>query len=210
MSLAAAAVVLAAGASQRMGRPKALLSWGDRCALGQAIATLRAAGVGEIAAVIRPEQEAPLASLLDADRCCLVINPRPDRGQFASLQLGLAALPAEVDAIVVALVDHPAVLPQTVAALLGAWFAAEPRVIIPTYQERRGHPILLPRSLRRPLLAAPENLTLAVFLSAPEVAVTALPVGDPAVLQNINTPADYDRQRQDDRAQPHRDSPRRR
>ena len=100
------AVILAAGASQRMGTPKALLPWAGTTLLEHAVEQARAAGIEHIVVVLGPatrhlEREPWLAEV--TVRC----NPDPETGRSASIRMGSAALPDDLDAVVIQSVDQP-------------------------------------------------------------------------------------------------------
>jgi molybdenum cofactor cytidylyltransferase len=192
-----AALVLAAGASERMGRVKALLPLGDRSLLARSIALVHAGGCDPVIVV---EGAHPL----DAEpalREPFVIQARnPDwpLGPLSSLQVGLrAALErGEFDGLLVHHVERPRVEPDTIAALL-AGLAREPDAIWqPQFEERSGHPMLWPRSCFGDLLALdPTCASARTLVRAPEHASRRRLLGcrDPGVLDNIDTPDDYQR-----------------
>ena len=100
------AVILAAGASQRMGTPKALLPWAGTTLLEHAIEQARAAGIEHIVVVLGPAtlhlaHEPWLANVR------VTCNPDPETGRSASIRIGSAALPDDVDAVVIQSVDQP-------------------------------------------------------------------------------------------------------
>src|SRR5213592_2275666 len=113
------AIVLAGGASTRMGQPKALLTAGGSTFIRRILDTLRHAGVGEAVVVVRPEADGIAREVEAAGFGRVVVNPEPDRGQLSSLLAGLAAVDhPRIFAALVTLVDVPLVAPSTVAALL--------------------------------------------------------------------------------------------
>lgn len=175
------AAILAAGASSRMGAPKALLLHRDgRTFLAAACAALREAGLGPIYAVVA---EPHRAQVEDAARACgatPLVNPAPERGQASSMGLALQA-----GASVIALVDQPD-LDVAVVRALAAAFGREPLAAhLPLYRGERGHPVALPASLAAPLLqAAPGE-------SAREVIARCVPVREHA-FESQALPVDLD------------------
>jgi molybdenum cofactor cytidylyltransferase len=142
-----AGLVLAAGESTRMGQDKPLLRYRGRTFLEHILVTLQEAGVERLAVVLghHAEQIRRAADLTAVD---VVINADYRRGQTSSLQAGLRALePANPDAIALCLVDHPAVSAETVRRLLGAFRESLAPLVIPTYQNQRGHPVLIGKAL---------------------------------------------------------------
>ncbi|HSE05785.1 MAG TPA: nucleotidyltransferase family protein, partial [Methylomirabilota bacterium] len=114
-----AAVVLAAGLSRRMGQAKLLMPVGGRAIIRHAVESVLAGGVDSVWVVSGPDVE-PLEGALAGLDVQLVVNPAPEEGQAGSLRVGIAALPASVDAAVVALGDQPWLAPAIIPALLAA------------------------------------------------------------------------------------------
>jgi molybdenum cofactor cytidylyltransferase len=174
-------VILAAGASSRLGAPKAELDLDGRPALARIMAVLRAAGVGGGTVVVGPDGPPPG---VDLGSFRLVTNPDPAAGRTGSLQAGLAATGGDV---ILWPVDRPLAAGATVTALLVA--AADPEAdwIVP-FHEGHGHPILLRARLRAALLAAPPDADLREILSAAGTRRLAVPVDDPFIHANLDTP----------------------
>lgn len=178
------AVILAAGASTRMGSPKALLTTPEGATFVEAIlATLRAAGVESVRVVAAPGAS-PVA---DA-----VINPDPSRGMLSSVQCGLRALPASCDAVLLWPVDHPLVTTGTVASMIDAFRAGDPPLVVPVHDRRRGHPVLFARRLVPELLAADPGIGARGVVHAHPDRLE-LAVEDPGVVADVDTPDDYRR-----------------
>jgi molybdenum cofactor cytidylyltransferase len=177
-----------------MGRFKLTLPWDGptaaRTVIGQTTATLATAGLAEIVVVTghrAAEVEAALAGTIA--RC--VFNPAYATGEMlASVQTGLAALSDRCAAALLCLGDQPHMEVGTVQAILAAGRAADwQTIIIPSYQLRAGHPILLPRWLWREILAG--QGTLRTVLAAHREQTTYLVVQTPTVLADLDTPEDY-------------------
>lgn len=199
------ALLLAAGDSDRMGTPKALLPWGGRPLLGHQLAALQKSRVEECIVVLGREAERlrglvrPL--LRPGWKTRPVVNPRPDDGKSASIRAGLAALSRPPDAILIAAVDQP-LEPRLVDALIDfaarEWSAPRDgwplrRIVIPTFDGRRGHPPLFHGSLLPELLGvseATEGLR-RVVRRIPE-RVLEMPWERSEILLNLNTPAEYE------------------
>ena len=177
-------ILLAGGASRRMGRPKALLELRGETFLDRLIRiyTPRVARV----IVVLGHQAAEIRAALRPSRAEFVINPEPERGQFSSLQAGLAA--TDADAALFQPIDYPAVAESTLDRLL----AGGPGFAIPRYAGERGHPILLDRPLREALLALPASAQARDVTRAQYPRVRFVDVDDPAVTADIDAPADYE------------------
>lgn len=184
-----AGLILAAGASRRMGSPKALLDFDGETFLDHLI-RLFAAYCSPVVAVLGAEAERIRGGLRAADGALLVVNANWPAGQLTSLQCGLAALAPETEAVLFTLVDHPAVRPPTLAALL----AAPPALLrIPSYQGRRGHPVLASGTLIPEFLAlGPEGAARDV-VNRHAAGIRYLETDDPGVVADIDDPEAYRR-----------------
>jgi molybdenum cofactor cytidylyltransferase len=189
-----AGVVLAAGASRRMGTPKAGLRFAGQTFLAHVITALENGGVGAIA-VVAGEAIAAVQAALPAGRASTLLrNPAPERGQLSSLKIALAHVRQahpEAAAIVVALVDHPAVRASTVAALLAA-AESDPTaaIVLPEHAARRGHPVLFGRTVWQELLDTSDDLGARAVVRADPGRVRVVPVDDPGILVDVDTPDD--------------------
>ena len=190
-----AAVVLAAGMSRRMGADKLTLPWGEHTVIEQVLTTLEQAGVAQIC-LVSGATRASLEMLLAGRALQMAFNPNYADGEMIrSLQVGLAALPAEVDAALVVLGDQPQIEVAVLRAVLEAAANAPGRLVIPSYQMRRGHPWLLPHRLWPMVMGLKPPDTLRDFLNRCAEDVYYIDVKNDSVLQDLDTPEDYQRQK---------------
>lgn len=191
-----AAVVLAAGLSTRMGRPKLILPWGSTTVIGQVIATLVRAGLDDVVVVTGASRAEVEAAVREGhwEAVWTVFNPRyPLDDMLISLQVGMAALGNKVEAALVALGDQPFIEVEIVRALLEAYRAGGKPLIVPSYHLHRGHPWIVDRSLWLDLLSATLGTTMRDFLHAHAQQTTYIPVESPSILRDVDTPEDYAR-----------------
>jgi molybdenum cofactor cytidylyltransferase len=185
-------ILLAAGASTRMGRPKALLTTGGKTFIRKVLEDLRDGGVSSAAVVIRPGQPEIAAEVSRAGFGRAVENPRPDEGQLSSLLVGLDAVDRpDVDGVLVTLVDVPMIGAESVRALLERARASKSPVLRAVHGGRHGHPVLFKRELFDALRHADPALGAKDVLR--RVTVEDVEVAEPGVIIDIDTPADYDR-----------------
>lgn len=199
-------VILAAGASSRMGRDKALLPWppvaeGTPAAntfLGATIDLLQA--YSDLVIVVAGKNAAAISPVVYSHAAFLTINREPQRGQFSSLQVGLqAVLNQGRDAAFIALIDRPPVLPGTMAALREAFRYASDNIwaVVPEVKRGEhlvhGHPILIDREMLQVFLNAPATSTAREIEHQHQRHIQYVPVDDPHVGVNIDTPDDYAR-----------------
>lgn len=188
MTLRLSAILLAAGASSRMGRPKALLDYHGETFLDRQIALYLSAGARVVCVL---GHDAPLIAsrLRRAGGALLVLNPSPDTGQLASLQCGLRALDPATDAFFFTPADSPGVRPETLGALLAAFNPDTADFIQPEYRGRHGHPVLAAgRTAAQFLSMAPERSARDLIRSCRRQFV---PVEDPFALLDVDTPETY-------------------
>ncbi|WP_321478061.1 nucleotidyltransferase family protein [uncultured Paludibaculum sp.] len=186
----AAAVLLAAGASSRMGRPKPLLDFEGETFLDRQI-HLYAGVCKPVIAVLGHSASEIASGLRRADQATLVLNPQPERGQLSSLQCGLRALPA-CDAVFFLPIDSPGVRPGTLAELLRAMHAApEHDFVIPRHVGRRGHPVLMRAAVVEEFLALNVSASARDVVHAHRDSTLYVDVDDPAIHFDIDDPAAY-------------------
>ena len=149
------AVLLAAGRGERMGdRPKSLLELGGVPLIRRQLIALSGAGVDELVVVLGHYHE-QIEPLVQDFPVTLVRNETPDAGQVSSLRLGLAALSARIDAVVVALADQPLIGAGDIQDLIGA-FKKRPEgtdVVQPAINGEPGNPVMFTATVREQILA---------------------------------------------------------
>lgn len=195
------AVILSAGASSRMGRPKALLPVAGVPAMERNVALFRQAGVQDVRAVIGPLDAPGQQGVAERFRGLNVptaVNPRPEDGMFSSIRTALTALGPDWDAAGVLLlpVDIPLIRPRTVVRLLEEFEATGRRdaLLLPTFQGQDGHPPLLGAAAIGEILAWNGERGMHGFLqSLPAERLRRLAVADAGSLLDMDTPDDHAR-----------------
>lgn len=184
-----AGLILAAGESQRMGSPKALLRYGPETFLDTLTAlfsqrcspviVVLGANAGQIrAAATRP--------------ATFGVNPDYARGMTTSLQCGLRAVPPDAEGVLFTLVDHPAVSPATLDALLAPLDPCHaPLVRVPRYGSKRGHPIWFSNELTPEFLALPADGAARDVVARHVDRTEYLDLDDPGIVADIDSPEDY-------------------
>lgn len=191
-----AGLVLAAGASSRMGRDKALLPWRDATFLSAAIRALQAAT--ELVIVVAGANAPNLEPIADANAAFLVVNPDPQQGQFSSLLAGLQdVLNRGRDGAIVTLVDRPPAEVETIQQLKAAFLSSGEQTwaVVPEYQGKHGHPIVIGREMIEVFLRAPVHSSAREIEHANQVHILYVPVNDPLVTANVDTPEDFEKLR---------------
>ncbi len=176
------AVILAAGYSSRMGAFKPALDLAGKSLLARCVETFLDL-CGSVIAVAGHEADRVAALVAAYPAVKVVRNPDYDAGMFTSVRAGVAAV--EAARFFLTPGDHPLVSPRTCARLL----ESEGAVVVPSYDGKAGHPVLLDASLIPEILAEPAGSNLRAVLSRhPRAFVT---LDDPGVLFDVDTPDDY-------------------
>ncbi len=191
------AVILAAGASSRMGRDKALLPWPPESKsttlLSSAIAALKP--LAGAVFVVAGHNETNLAPIVAGCGATLVRNPAPERGQFSSMQAGLqAALDAGYHNAIITPVDCPPLSAHSLVLLRDAFERARARgtwAVAPENEGRRGHPLFAGRELIDAFLSAPVTSNAREVKHAHAERFEYISVPDPLLAADLNTPEEY-------------------
>ncbi len=182
------AILLAAGASSRMGRPKALLEYQGETFLDRQIALYASLGA-RVICVLGHDASFIASRLRRAGEALLVLNPAPESGQLGSLQCGLRALGSADDAFFFTPADSPGVRPETLAALLAGFDPGSADFVQPERNGLHGHPVLAAAAM------AARFLSLSPDQSARDLIRSCrrrfIPVDDPFVLLDVDTPEIY-------------------
>lgn len=184
------ALVLAAGASSRMGACKLLQPIGNRPALAFVVERLREAGVPGIW-VVTGYHESKIAPLAISLGCEVVTNPAPERGMLSSVQSGVAAMGPEVGGIVLLPGDTPLVKPRTTRALAGRFLEGS-GLLIPSFGGKAGHPPVIGKAHFAGILGWSGAMGLKGYFDSLAEPPELFPVADQAILMDMDTPGDYD------------------
>jgi molybdenum cofactor cytidylyltransferase len=188
-------IILAAGASSRMGRPKLLLPWGETSVLGHLIVQWQSLQAEQIV-VVCTEDDGAIRGELDrvgfptAER---IFNPAPERGMFSSIQCAArwAGWKEGLSHFAIVLGDQPHLSPAILSAVLDFTAANPEKICQPSRRGRARHPVLLPRIIFAQLRdAAKENLK--AFLQSRSHDVALCDIDDPALDLDMDSPAEYE------------------
>ncbi len=189
-----AAIVLAAGFSSRMGEPKLLLRLGDKPILAHVLERLRDSDASEIVVVLGAHADR-IRDEVSLEGARVTLNPDYALGMSASIRAGLAAVSAHSEAFLLILGDQPFVSSATFNALIARQEATRARVLVPTYKGVRGNPVLLHRSLSSEVESIAGDVGCRGVVAGHAAEVVEVPVDDPGILLDVDSPEDLQRVR---------------
>jgi molybdenum cofactor cytidylyltransferase len=190
------AVLLAAGRSRRMGEFKPLLPFGPTTVVKHCISNLREAGIEEII-VVAGHREKDIQSHLAQANLIFALNPDPDSEMSASIAAGVKKVGPAAKAVLITLVDHPAVPPSVIKQLIDEWRRRDTRLVQPEYDGRGGHPVLIDLVYRADLMNLDPQRGLRSFLDSHRPEVRRIEADSPYVARDMDTWEDYLRLHQD-------------
>jgi molybdenum cofactor cytidylyltransferase len=184
------AIILAAGESKRMGKPKPLLRFEDKTFLEQIISVLRRSLIDRITVVLGAGEETIKRSI-DLSGIDVVINKNYRKGQLSSLIAALEKVPPETEAILVCLADNPFITTTIVNWIVGTFRQTKGAIVVPVFNNKRGHPALFAKSLFKELADAPAEQGARSVVYANEDKLVEVETSEREVLVHIDTPEDY-------------------
>jgi len=189
-------IILGAGASSRMGRPKLLLPWGKTTIIGQLIEQWQVLGAAQIAVVCRPGDWELAAELdrLNFPAQARVENPQPERGMFSSILCAAnwTGWLADLVAWAIVLGDQPHLRPDTLPALLAFQREHPDAICQPVYAGHARHPVLLPRRAFEELKDSRAK-SLKDFLKQTSCPVVKRSIDDAGLALDLDRPEDYEK-----------------
>jgi molybdenum cofactor cytidylyltransferase len=183
-----AAIILAGGASRRMGTPKALLDFRGETFLDRLIRIF--GETCDSVTVVLGHDRSIQARISRGNLANFVVNPDYEKGQLSSLQCGLQAVPGDADAVLFTPVDCPAVELCTVAKMLAAMSTGK-RFVVPRWDERHGHPVLFSACMISEFLKLPAEAEARTVVRSNISCTTYVDVNDPGIVRDVDNPEAY-------------------
>jgi molybdenum cofactor cytidylyltransferase len=171
-----------------MGSPKALLDYQGRPFLEHLLEATRHPRVGATRVVLGANAES-ISNKLKLDRAAVIINREWKKGQLSSIQAAIRSLRSgETDGILLCLIDHPLISAALVGQLVHQFYESGKLIVIPTYNNKRGHPIIFSSALYGELLEAPPEVGARAVVWNHRDDVLEMPTEEEGVVLNLNDP----------------------
>ena len=183
-----AAVILSGGASRRMGSPKALVSYQGTPFLEHLLSLTRHRSIQARRVVLGPDAEVISKQIALAPEE-VVINKDWEQGQLSSIHAALRSLPPGTEGMLLCPVDHPLVSGALVNRLIAEFLESRAPIVLPTYEGRRGHPVIFSSALYDELLRAPMDKGARAVVWAHSKEVRELPTTEEGCVLNLNDPS---------------------
>jgi molybdenum cofactor cytidylyltransferase len=181
------AIILAGGASRRMGTPKALLPHEGRTFLEHLMQVTEHPRIGVRRVVLGAGAQGIVESIsLQPEE--IVVNDQWEKGQLSSLHAALRSLPPGTDGMLVSLIDHPLISRGLVHDLIERFYSSRAPIVLPVYKLRRGHPVIFSAALYDELLAAPLETGARAVVWAHRAEVSELHTTEEGCVLNLNDP----------------------
>lgn len=191
-----AAVIMAAGLSTRMGQPKILMPWGDKpTMIEHIIQQLHAARLDAINVVVGHEARQVKDAIAPYGVNAVYNRSFKSGEMLSSLKVGLRALPDHIAAAMLVLGDQPQLQPKVLYQLLNTYAENTDQIIVPSYQMRRGHPIIIGRRHWGDIFNLPRNESPRTFMNAHADHIRYVNVDSDSILRDVDTPQDYAQER---------------
>jgi molybdenum cofactor cytidylyltransferase len=184
------AILLAAGESKRMGKPKQLMPFGESTLLEQAIDNLMNSAVDEIIVVLGHKAEGMIKTIA-AKPVKMVVNPNYRDGMSTSIMAGLSLVDSQAQAVMLALGDQPSVDSQTINRLIEEFYRHDKGIAIPTYRGMRGHPIIFAIKYKPKLLGLKGDIGGREIIKQHPDDVLEVAIDSASVVSDIDTTDDY-------------------
>ncbi len=186
-------IILAAGESKRMGRPKLLLPFGEKTVIETVIENSLRSKAEEILVVLGSDAEKTTEKIKDYP-VRISVNSRFREGMLSSIQCGFEALPEKARASLVILGDQPSVPHSVIDGLVDAHEQTGKGIVLPVYGRKRGHPILVDMRYRDEVRRLSPDIGLRALIHSHAEDIREIEVNTPSILSDIDTAEDYSEQ----------------
>ncbi|MFQ6085583.1 MAG: molybdenum cofactor cytidylyltransferase [Candidatus Bathyarchaeia archaeon] len=186
------AVILAAGRSTRMGLTKQLLKLGDRSVIEHVISNVGRSKVGEIIVVLGYKAGEIAERIVEKSGIKIVTNPDYEMGLSTSLKAGIEETDGRSEAIIFVLGDQPLMSASTINKIVDEYERTHSLIVVPTYKGRRGHPVLIDRSLLCEVMKIGGDIGARSIIKRYEGDTHEVEVDDPGILKDFDTMKEFE------------------
>ena len=183
-------IILAAGGSTRIGHVKQLLAFGETTLLGQVIENVLGSSLDDVVVVLGHEAQ-EIQEAVRLDQVTVVMNEAHAQGQSTSLRVGLSAAASDTDAVMFILGDQPLVGAEVMNALIAGYACTRAPIVLPTYQGRRGNPVVIDRLLFPQIESLTGDVGARVLFSEYADAIVEVEIEDDSIHLDLDTWEDY-------------------
>ena len=187
------AMILAAGESKRMGKPKLLLPFGEKTMIETVIDRVIQSKVEKILVVLGSNRE-KIEKKIGNLPLEIAVNPDFKEGMLSSVQRGLEALPEEAQAVLVFLGDQPSIPSEVIDSVIDAFRKTGKGIVLPVYKGERGHPVLIDMKYRHEVENLNPEVGLRELVYGQPDDILEVEVDDAGILRDINVIEDYMRE----------------
>ncbi|MDZ7261647.1 MAG: molybdenum cofactor cytidylyltransferase [candidate division KSB1 bacterium] len=184
------AIILAAGESKRMGKPKLLLPFGERTIIETVVTNAVQSKAAEVLVVLGSEAEKIREKIKDYP-IKISVNPTFSQGMLSSIRWGFESLPENAHAALVILGDQPFIPTSVINKIIDAYKQNEKGIVLPVYKKKRGHPILVDMKYRDEVKCLSPDTGLRALIYNHTEDLLEVEVGTPSILADIDTMEDY-------------------
>ena len=186
-------MILAAGESKRMGKPKLLLPFGEKTIIETIIDSVIQSKLDDVLVVLGAHREKIEKKIKDFS-IKIVVNPNFKNDMLSSVQCGFRALPEDVEASLVILGDQPEISSALINKIVEAYKKSKKGIVLPVFRKNRGHPVLIDMKYQGEIEDLNPDLGLRNLVYKHAEDILEVEVITPSILQDIDTIEDYNRE----------------
>jgi molybdenum cofactor cytidylyltransferase len=190
------AIILAAGESKRMGKPKLLLPFGDKTIVETVVTNVIQSKADEALVVLGADPEKIEEKIKDLP-VTITVNPHYKKGMLSSVQWGFNAIPENIQGVLICLGDQPSIPPSVMDKVIESFKSSKKGIIVPAFNKNRGHPVLIDVKYRKEIEDLSPDVGLRGIVYNHPRDTMEVEVDTPAVLRDIDNPDDYMKETED-------------
>jgi molybdenum cofactor cytidylyltransferase len=184
------AIILAAGESKRMGKPKLLLPFGDKTIVETVVTNVIQSKADEALVVLGANHEKIEEKIKDFP-VTITVNPYYKKGMLSSVQWGFNAIPENIRGVLICLGDQPSIPSSVMDKVIGAFKSSRKGIVVPAFKKNRGHPVLIDVKYRKEIEDLSPDVGLRGIVYNHPGDTMEVEVEIPAILRDIDNPEDY-------------------